>query len=67
MVQNTTKEYNLTDTHTKKLMRENIAHEYCKKTNVVGKKYKGKHGWKKEEDQEQFVIQDGPSFPRLLQ
>lgn len=67
MIQNTTKEYNITDTHTKKLKKESIAHEYCKKTNVVGKKYSGKRGWKKMQDQEQFSVQEDFSYPRLLQ
>lgn len=66
MVENNTKEYNLTDTSTNKKMKNVIAHEYSKKTNVVGKKYSYPGGgWKKEKVKEDFSVAAGPKIPRL--
>lgn len=65
MVENVTKEYNLTDTSTNKKMKAVVAHEYSKKTNVVGKKFTKKHGgWKIQENKEEFSVSD-PQVVRL--
>lgn len=59
MVQNVTKEYNLTDGSTNKKQKAIVAHEYSKKTNVVGKKYcTYTGGWKKEKKKEEFSVCD---------
>lgn len=53
------KEYNITDTHNKKLKKASVAHEYSKKSNVVGKKYTTNRGWKTTEEPATFTVAEG--------
>lgn len=66
MVITPVKEYNITETHTNKLKRASIAHEWNKKSNVLGKKYADKKkGWKPIKEEPPVFTVGGSGAPTL--